>query len=336
MMPVLTHQQTKPKRLGALSQLFICMLLCATGFTGSTHAEVHSVTQSSTVKILTNNWTSQIVLSHVTGQLLQQLGYKVQYLETDVAEQWGALAHGAADIQIEVWEGTMADAFDRLVKSGKMLDAGTHDAKTREDWWYPEYVEKICPGLPDWQALSKCSTLFSKNGMSGPGIYVAGPWEKPDEARIRALGMNFVVNVVEKGDDLWVALKEAKANQKPIVLFNWTPNWVESVYAGKFIEFPTHHPDCETNPKWGVNPNRVYDCGNPKGGWLKKAVSKRLKRDAACAYQFVRNTNFNNAQIARAAAYVDVESMGYEDAARRWIKDNKATWENWIPSKCSP
>jgi hypothetical protein len=31
-----------------------------------------------------------------------------------------------------------------------VIDAATHDAKTREDWWYPSYVEDVCPGLPDF------------------------------------------------------------------------------------------------------------------------------------------------------------------------------------------
>lgn len=307
-------------------KLILLLLSCSVCFTANGSGPK--------VKLLTNNWTSQIVLTHVTGQILSKLGYAPVYVESSVSEQWGALAHGVADVQVEVWEGTMADAFERVVASGRVIDAGAHSAKTREDWWYPEYVEAICPGLPDWKALQKCSTLFSKDGIAGPGIYVAGPWEKPDEARIRALGMNFVVNVVEKGDDLWVALKEAKALKKPIVLFNWTPNWVESVYPGKFVEFPTHHIDCETDPKWGLNPDRVYDCGNPTGGWLKKGVSKRLSQQHPCAFEFIQRINFSNQQIAKASAYVDVDGLSHQDAATRWLTENQRAWRAWMPESC--
>ena len=286
------------------------------------------------VTLLVNNWTSQIVLTHVTGQLLKELGYQPVYLQSDVSEQWGALSHGVADVQVEVWEGTMADALERLVASGLVLDAGAHTAKTREDWWYPEYVEALCPGLPDWKALNRCSRLFSVDGSDDIGVYIAGPWEKPDEARIRALEMNFKVSVVEKGDDLWVLLKEAEATKRPIVLFNWTPNWVESVYPGRFIEFPQYHQECETNPQWGVNPNRTYDCGNPVNGWLKKLVSKKLSMKHPCAYQLIQRIDFSNQQIAAASAYVDVAGLSYEGAASKWLQANVEVWRGWIPNSC--
>ena len=283
--------------------------------------------------MLVNNWTSQIVLAYATGEILERHGQPVTYLESSVTEQWGALVHGVAHVQIEVWEGTMQDEFDRLTQSGSILDAGAHDATTREDWWYPLYVERLCPGLPDWQALKACSKLFSHDGKS-KGTYIAGPWEKPDEARIRALGLDFNVQIVDGGDALWVKLKSAYQNKQPIILFNWTPNWVESEYAGRFVEFPQHHPDCESKPEWGVNPALVYDCGNPKGGWLKKAVWPGLPNQSPCAYDFIANVNFSNAHIAKAAAYVDVEKLSYKEAAKQWLADHKDVWTQWVPKSC--
>ena len=135
-------------------QLFIIALLFNIYHTSVQAAKPH------TVKIIVNNWTSQIVLSYISGNIFEQMGYTVEYQHTAIAEQWGALAYGASDIQVEVWQGTMAEPFNRMVKDGLFLNAGEHDAKTREDWWYPEYVEKACPGLPDWKALKACATLF--------------------------------------------------------------------------------------------------------------------------------------------------------------------------------
>ncbi len=281
------------------------------------------------IKIITNNWTSQIVLSHVVGELFVQKGYQVQYVTSLVDQQWGALAHGAAHVQVEVWQGTMEQAFERLVNQGQIEDMGAHTASTREDWWYPKYVEASCPGLPDWRALKKCAAIFSADGK-GPGIYWSGPWEKPDEARIRALGLNFKVQEVLSGDELWVVLKKASQSQRPVVLFNWTPNWVESRYEGKFIEFPIFQKQCETDPGWGVNPDFNYDCGNPKGGWLKKAAWNGLMKSWPCAYKILKKVNLNNGQIASAAALVDVDGLSYQDAAKKWMIENKSTWETWL------
>ena len=305
----------------------LCVVLLMNG-SGLAHA------QSKDVVIITNNWTSQIVLSHVYGSLLEQLGQPVRYVESSVSEQWGALSHGAAHVQLEVWEGTMNQEFNRLTNRGRIHNMGTHEATTREDWWYPSYVEKVCPGLPQWQALKGCAGQFAHK-PGGKGVYVAGPWEKPDEARIRALELNFKVQQVENGDDLWVALKNAFEQKRPIILFNWSPNWVESRYEGKFVEFPLFAEECESDPEWGVNPNYLYDCGNPKGGWLKKAAWPGLEEFAPCAHSILRTLSFNNAQIAEAAAYVDVDALTHREAAQKWMENNRTTWQPWAKA-CVP
>jgi glycine betaine/proline transport system substrate-binding protein len=286
------------------------------------------------IRVIINDWTSQHILSLVTGNIFTSIGYQVEYPFSSTNEQWGSLSHGIDHVQIEVWQGTMAEMFNRMISSGRLIDAGTHDAKTREDWWYPEYVETLCPGLPDWRALKKCAAMFSLSKSSDTGRYIAGPWEKPEAARIRALGLKFKVDRVDKAEDLWAYLKAAEQKHLPIVLFNWTPNWVEAVYKGKFVEFPEYHPDCETNPLWGVNPSFHYDCGNPKNGWLKKAAWKGMPKQWPCAYETLKNINFNNATISMLASWVDFDKLTYQAAAERWLKENKVIWQNWIPSEC--
>lgn len=292
-----------------------------------------TVSWSEPIRILTNNWSSQIVLSHVIGILFKKQGYEVEYLESPIAEQWGALSHGIAHIQVEVWEGTMAIEFDRLVEAGRIKDAGLHKAKTREEWWYPEYVEVHCPGLPDWRALKKCASYFSQDS-SNKGLYLSGPWEKPDEARIRALQIDFEVKMLASGDELNDALKKAVKHKQPIVLFNWTPNWVESRIKGKFVEFPDYAPECETDPSWGVNKDFLYDCGNQKNGWLKKAVWSGFAEKWPCADQLIRSFSLDNSQIASAAALVDIDGLSYEVAAQKWLDKYQLLWQGWVDESC--
>ena len=89
------------------------------------------------IKIVINNWTSQAILSKIAGRLFEKQGYLVEYVLQDTYEQWGALHRGEVHVQVEVWEGTNAKLFSRMVQAGGVVGAGTHDAKTREDWWYP-------------------------------------------------------------------------------------------------------------------------------------------------------------------------------------------------------
>ena len=286
------------------------------------------------IVIAVNDWTSQIVLSHVVKTLYENQGYKVTLKNLKTRRQWGQLPRGWAHVQVEVWQVTMETQFNRLVASGDVLDAGTHAAFTREDWWYPTYMEERCPGLPDWRALKKCSKIFATKRSGGKGRYLGGPWEKPDDARIRALGLDFIIEKAEQVSELWIELDKAYRNKDPIVLFNWTPNWVEAKYDGKFIEFPEFAPECETDPEWGVSKSWLHDCGNPKNGWLKKLAWEGMVKEWPCALKILRNVNFDNKMIAELAAYVDAQQLSYESAASRWIKSYSKIWQSWIPEKC--
>jgi len=93
---------------------------------------------SDPIKIVTNDRTSQVVLSNVVGQVLESQGDHVEYKPSDAQLQFTAIASNDMDFQVEVWEGSMAESFDKSLKAGA-IDYGSHQAVTREDWWYPSY-----------------------------------------------------------------------------------------------------------------------------------------------------------------------------------------------------
>ena len=117
--------------------------------------------------------------------------------------------------------------------------------------------------------------------------------------------------------------------------FNWTPNWIESVYEGKFVEFPAYSPECEKNPAWGINSDFIHDCGNPKDGWLKKAAWPAMEKTWNCAYRALQAINFTNRQIASASSLVDLDGQSIEQAATTWMTSNKDVWTHWVPGDCS-
>ena len=70
------------------------------------------------IKIVTNNWTSQLVLSNVVGQVLQSQGYNIEYKSSDTQLQYTALAAGDMDFQVEAWEGSQAESFNKAIAAG--------------------------------------------------------------------------------------------------------------------------------------------------------------------------------------------------------------------------
>jgi glycine betaine/proline transport system substrate-binding protein len=308
---------------------FTAATLAASAFSGLASAAAPESTDP--IKIVTNNWTSQLVLSNVLGQLLQQMGYNVEYKSSDTQLQFTAIAAGDMDFQVEVWEGSMAESFNKSLADGA-VDYGAHNAVTREDWWYPTYIEEVCPGLPDWKALDGCADKFATAETGSKGRFVGPPadWGKHYSERIQALKMNFEEVPVGQAATLWAELQAAYDRKEPVVLFNWTPNFIEAKFEGKFVEFPEYAPECFSDPKWGMNPDAIYDCGAPAKGYLRKVGSKALGEKWPAASAFLKKVDFTNPAIAAAAAMVDVDGMTPEDAAKKWIAENEATWKGWM------
>lgn len=306
-------------------------MACAT-VAASIPAQAEVPESGDPIRIVLNNWTSQVVLANVVGSVLDEMGYEVEYVPSDNQLQFAAMAGGDLTFQVEVWEGTHLTNFTKFVEEGTLTDAGTHEAITREEWWYPLYMEERCPGLPDWKALQECAEEFATTETAPKGRYLGGPidWGKHHNERVQSLGMDFVVVNAGQASTLWAELDQAYRRNEPIVLFNWTPNWVEAKYEGRFVDFPDFDPACINDPSWGMNPDMAYDCGAPKSGWLKKAAWSGMKDKWPAAWRVLRAVNFNNAQIAEAAAFVDVDGMTPEEAAQAWLDANEAVWRSWV------
>jgi len=289
---------------------------------------------SDKVVIPTNNWSSQRVLSNVVGQLIENLGVPVEYVNISADRQWGALKRGVIHFQIEIWEPSMGQEFNKLVANGDIIDLGTHEAKVVEDWWYPKYVEDLCPELPQWQALNKCRSLFKGSNTMDKGIYFGGPWNYGDADIIRALELNFSIERLSGESALWAELTSAIKQKRPILMLNWSPNWTDNFIEGEFVNFPLYTEQCEKVPEWGLNKKLVKDCGNRRGGWLKKAATPNLKLKFPCVYNLIQNISFTNRMITDASSLAVIEKLSDQAAAIEWSKKYAKNIKEWSLLEC--
>lgn len=286
------------------------------------------------ISIPLNEWSSQRVVSRALGKIIGDSGIPVEYIEISVEDQWGALKRGKIHFQIEVWEPSMKQPFDNLVAKNEIIEMGTHEATVIEDWWYPNYVKKYCPTLPKWTALNQCIALFKKKPTDSKGVYYSGPWGYGDADIIRALNINFEINRLASGMELWKQLELAREKEQPIVLLNWSPNWTDKFAQGTFIQFPEYEEQCEINPDWGLNKEYINDCGNQKHGWLKKAASHALKQNYHCVFQFIEQVNLTKEMIVDASSLVVVDKLNEEAAAQRWIETYLSEIKSWRLNTC--
>lgn len=287
---------------------------------------------SDPIVIPIHNWSSQIVMSNVVGQILESQGASVEYVTTDSQAVYESVRLGDVTMELEVWEGAFGASFRAAVEKGGIVDAGNHNAVTREDWWYPLWTKEACPGLPDWQALNECAALFATAETGEKGRYLDGPvdWLKHGQERVAALDMNFTVVNAGSAAALWATIGAAEADKTPIVVFNWTPNFAEAVWPGEFVEFPEWETGCDTDPSVGPNPDETFDCGNPATGYLKKAAWDGMEAKWPAAYATLEKVSFTNPQIAQMAKLVDIDELEPADAAAAWMEANPDVWAAWV------
>ena len=287
---------------------------------------------SDPIIIPTHNWSSQIVMSHVVGGIFEYIGNNVEYVSTDSQAVYESVRLGDVTLELEVWEGAFGVAFSEALAKGGLHDAGDHNAITREEWWYPMWTKEQCPGLPDWEALNACASLFATPETGDKGRFLGGPvdWLKNDQERVDGLNMDFVVVNAGSAAALWAELAAAEKTQRPTVIFNWTPNFVDAVWPGEFVEFPPYFEGCKTDASLGPNPDMTYDCGNPSDGYLKKAAWDGMADKWPDAYELLKKISFTNPQIAVMAKLVDIDEMEPEDAAVVWLEENEDVWKPWV------
>ena len=270
---------------------------------------------SDPIVIPIHNWSSQIVMSNVVGQMFEMMGNNVEFVTTDSQAVYESVRLGDVTLELEVWEGAFGASFREALSKGGLHDAGDHDAVTREDWWYPMWTKDACPGLPSWEALNDCADLFATAETGDKGLFLDGPvdWLKHGKERVEALDMNFEVINAGSAAALWAEIGAAEADKRPVVVFHWTPNFAEAVWPGEFVEFPAWEDGCDKDPAKGPNPTALYDCGNPADGYLKKAAWEGMEGKWPEAYEVLEKISLTNQQIDEMASLVDVEEIEKEE-----------------------
>jgi glycine betaine/proline transport system substrate-binding protein len=294
-------------------------------------APAAAVESTDPIKLTLHDWTGQLITTNIMGEVLKKAGYNVDYVQADYIAQFAGLKTGDLDVAMEMWETTGREAMDEATATGKVENLGETGMVAIEEWWYPKYMKKVCPGLPDWKALNDCAEAFSTPETAPKGRYLGAPvtWGGFDDERVEALGLNY--EVVHAGTDaaLFAELESAYQRKAPILLWVYTPHWAPIKYDGEWVEFPKYTPECYNDPSWGVNPDMAYDCGKPRGPIWKVAWAG-VKDKWPGAYKAIKNFKISNDEMGAMITRVDLEGEKLDDVVADWMAKNKERWSGWI------
>jgi glycine betaine/proline transport system substrate-binding protein len=288
---------------------------------------------SDPIRLTLHDWTGQLITTRIMGEVLQEAGLNVEYVQADYLAQFAGLKTGDLHVAMEIWETTGREAMDEALATGTVVNLGETGMQAIEEWWYPLYMKEACPGLPDWEALLEpdCAEAFATPETLPDGRYLGGPvtWGGFDEERVEALDLPFVV--IHAGTDaaLFAELESAIQREAPILLWVYAPHWAPIRYDGEWVEFPPYETACYDDPAWGVNPDMAYDCAKPRGPIWKVAWAG-LEENWPSAKAAIEAFTVENDEMGEMIAAVDLEGQSVEAVVDAWMTENETRWQEWI------
>lgn len=285
------------------------------------------------IRIVTIDSTDGDFLAYVYGEILNEKGYNVKYVRVDYTAEITGLETGDLDVTTSVWETTSYKQMMDAVATGKVENFGTAGVEVVESWWYPKYMEEVCPGLPDWTALKNpdCVKALSTAETAPKGRFLDAPpdWETEAGDRIKALDLD--LEVISSGSIITMiaAVRSAIDRKEPVLSWGFIPHWFFNQTPGEFVQLPAYDVACFDDPAWGINKESTYDCGY-KAGHLWKLANSEFSKRAPKAAELLRKFEVKTMEVADATDRVENGNEKIEDVAKDWINKNRATWEAWI------
>ncbi|MEI6098379.1 MAG: ABC transporter substrate-binding protein [Alphaproteobacteria bacterium] len=278
------------------------------------------------IRIAVNEWTGQVLSANITAALLRKMGNKVELVTASALPQLAAIAQGELDLNPEVWDNSVTDAYTNGLKSGDLVKGGELGLEPREGWVYPPYMEALCPGLPDYRALYDCAQAFGTAETFPNGRLVGYPadWGTRSQDVVAAIGLPF--QVVPGGSEgaMVAEIKGAVAAKEPILMMFWQPHWLFAEMDLKFVDWNKSDGNC-------VEVGQVKDtaCGFAQAHVLKLENGKFATKWPKAAAMVAKMT-LTNAEQNQMILEVDQKGRTVDDVVQEWMTANEAKWSAWM------
>lgn len=278
-----------------------------------------------TVNIDVHGWVGYEAQAAVLAYLLEhELGYKVNRRKTNEEQSWRDFESGKVDVVVESWGHN--DLKKEYIEEKKVaLSAGLTGNKGVIGWYVPEWMAKRYPDITDYRNLNKYAHLFrtEKTGNAGQVLDGDPTFVTNDEALVRNLKLNYQVVYSGSEDALIKAAQEATRKRTPLLMYFYEPQWLFSKVKLVKVALPPYAVGCDDAPA-------KVACDYPPY-LLDKIVSTRFAERGGRAYELVRNFSWTNDDQNAVASDMINEGMTADQAAARWVEENKIVWKDWIP-----
>jgi len=284
---------------------------------GATGAKAQDIPESQDPIVLAiAEWTGQHITTYIAGEILQRMGYNVEYVTAAYLPSATAIADGSITGSLEVWDNNLGEFFPKLIEEGKIEDIGDTGLDAGEGWLYPKHVEEMCPGLPAWDALIGCAEIFAVPETFPDGRFLEYPADWGDRATQLIVGEGLPFVAVPAGSEgaLVAELNASVQKNSPLVMMFWAPQWALSTTDVGWVEIPQ-----DLAKKYSLEKPRTF-----------KAVWPDTKDKWPHAFKFLQAFQITNDVQEPLMDLVDNQGKDAHEVTKAWVDENEDVWKPYV------
>jgi len=272
------------------------------------------------IKLVMLEWTGAHISTHMAGQLLEKLGYKIEYVTAGTYPQFQGLADGDLSATVETWSNNVSDIYPKLLAEKKIENLGSIGLDPREGWIYPKFMEQVCPGLPDWKALMEpgCVQALSTPETAPKGRFLDYPadWGSRSATIIADNDMPYISVPAGSDGALVAELQASEAARTPLLMMFWAPHWALVDNEVGWVNMP---PCKEQSVEHCIEPPEAVT-----------VVWSGFGAKWPAALTFLKEFRIDAETQQKMTLAIDKQGQELDAVVKDWIDRNEQIWRPWI------
>ena len=195
-------------------------------------------------------------------------------------------------------------------------------------WYVPPWMATEYPDITDYTKLNGYADLFKTSESGDKGQFLAGDpsFVTSDAGIINGLDLDFEVVYAGSEAALIEAFRKAEQDKTPLLGYFYSPQWFLNEVPLVKIELPPYTEGCDADPAEHHLRLRRRTCRSTSTS--ARASRRRRRRPPT----FIKNFSWSAEDQNEVANDITNNDMSREDAAKKWVEANEATWKAWIPA----
>ncbi|MEU2068850.1 ABC transporter substrate-binding protein [Streptomyces anulatus] len=279
-----------------------------------------------TVTLSVQSWVGAQANVAVAEQLLrEELGYRVDLVQTDEVPAWDALSQGRVDAILEDWghpdqEKLYVDEKKTIVPGGDLGVTG------HIGWYVPKYWADKHPDVTDWKNLDEYADELKTAESGGKGQLMDGSpsYVTNDVALVKNLDLDYKVVFAGSEAAQITQIQQFAKEKKPFLSYWYQPQWLFNEVPMVEVKLPEYTDACAAKDPADI------DCAYPTTP-LQKFLNADFAERGGEASAFLKKFHWSEKDQNEVSEMIASQKLAPQEAAERWIERHPDVWKKWLP-----